>query len=399
MRLYSGRHGQVPVAAAGFSALLCIALASCGGNPSEAGKASSQGGDRPIAVTTLRVKAERFADTYIAPGTVKARESVTITAKVSELVQQVHFDSGDTVRAGTPLITLSDGQQQAALVEAQANASDADQQYRRLNELAEQKLIARAQLDNQRTARDAAQARVAQIRAQLADRVIRAPFAGVLGMRQVSPGALIAPGTAIATLDALDRVYVDFPLPEAQLARAVIGARTTGTVAAWSQVRFVGVIASIDARIDPTTRSVLVRAAFDNADRQLRPGMLMTVALSSAERQAFRVPEIAVIQIGHDSFLYRVKADDRVEQIKVTLASRDSGKVEIIEGVQSGDRIVVEGAGKLRPKAKISETQDNKSDSKSDSKSGASIAPMVQNAAAISTAVISTVHASVNAGR
>ncbi|MBN8212860.1 MAG: efflux RND transporter periplasmic adaptor subunit [Xanthomonadales bacterium] len=334
-----------------------LGLAACGGGEKPAGGpgGAGQGGDRPTPVTTIRIQPETFTDSVTAIGTVKARESVTVTAKVSEIVQTVHFDSGQQVRAGDPLITLSDRQQQASLAEAQAAADEAERLYRRQNELAQQQLIARAQLDNQRAARDAAQARVAQIRAQLADRVIRAPFSGVLGLRQVSPGALVTPGVAIATLDDLSRVYVDFPLPEAQLSRVAVGRRINGRATAYPDRAFDGAVTTIDARLDPATRAVQVRADFANGERMLRPGMLMTVEVPGVERQALLLPEIAVTQIGRDSFVFRAKPDDSVEQVKVTVAARRSGKVEIADGLAAGDRIVVEGTGKLRAGGKISE--------------------------------------------
>ena len=190
--------------------MLVLALAACGG----AGDAPQRGGEEATAVTTAVVRKQPFNDSLEAIGTARARESVTVTAKVSEIVQRIHFDSGDDVGRGAVLVTLSGQQQQASLAEAQASASEAERLYQRQSELARQQLIARSQLDNQRAARDAARARVAQVRAQLGDRVIRAPFAGVLGIRQVSPGALVTPGTPIATLDDLSRMYVDFPLPE-----------------------------------------------------------------------------------------------------------------------------------------------------------------------------------------
>lgn len=337
-----------------------LALAACGGDKASGGPGGGPGGgqggaDRPVPVTTVRLQSESFAERISAIGTVKARESVTITAKVSELVQQVHFDSGDEVRAGAPLITLSDRQQQAALAEAQASADEAERLYRRQSELAAQQLIARSQLDNQRATRDAAKARVAQIRAQLADRVIRAPFSGVLGLRQVSTGALVTPGVAIATLDDLARVHVDFPLPEAQLSMAAPGRAIRGTAAAWPEREFTGAIAIIDARIDPATRAVMVRADLPNPERLLRPGMLVNVELPGATREALLVPEIAVVQVGRESFLYRVKDDGSVEQVDVVIGARSGGKAEVVEGAKAGDRIVVDGTGKLRPGAKIVE--------------------------------------------
>ncbi len=314
-----------------------------------------QGGDRPTPVTTVRLKSETFADSVTAIGTVKARESVTVTAKVSEIVQTVHFDSGQQVRAGDPLITLSDRQQQASLAEAQAAADESERLYRRQNELAQQQLIARAQLDNQRAARDAARARVAQIRAQLADRMIRAPFSGVLGLRQVSPGALVTPGVAIATLDDLSRIYVDFPVPEAQLSRVAADRRISARATAYPDRVFDGVVTTVNARLDPATRAVQVRADIANDERLLRPGMLMTVEVPGASRKALLLSEIAVTQVGRDSVVFRVKADDSVEQVRVVIAARRGGKVEIADGLATGDRIVVEGTGKLRPGGKISE--------------------------------------------
>jgi membrane fusion protein (multidrug efflux system) len=339
---------------AGTLLLLACALVACGGEDAaggagKGGPGGGQGGDRPIPVTTVRLQPQSFADTLIAIGTVKARESVTVTAKVSEIVQTVHFDSGQEVRAGAPLITLSDRQQQAALAEAQASADEAGRLLRRQSELVQQQLIARAQVDNQRAARDAAQARVAQIRAQIADRVVRAPFSGVLGLRQVSPGALVTPGTPIATLDDISRVYVDFPLPESQLSRIGPGQRVDARAAAYPEQRFEGTVQTVDARIDPATRAVQVRADLPNPQRLLRPGMLINVEIAGAQRTALLLPEIAVTQVGRDSFVFRVGNKGSVEQVKVVAASRRDGKVEIVDGVAIGDRIVVDGTGKLRP--------------------------------------------------
>ena len=187
-------------------AFMCL-LTACGKD------AASQrdGGDRPVPVTTQQLRLQPWNDSLQALGTVRAHESITVTAKVSEIVQQVHFDSGDVVAKGAALVTLSGQAQQAALVEAQAAANEAEKLLGRQNELADRQLIARSALDTQRATRDVAHARVAQIRAQLGDRVISAPFAGVLGIRKVSPGSLVTPGTAIATLDDIRRVYVDFP--------------------------------------------------------------------------------------------------------------------------------------------------------------------------------------------
>jgi membrane fusion protein (multidrug efflux system) len=329
---------------------LAGAAAACGSNGAEQRK---DGGDRPIPVTTQQVRMQPFSDAVLALGNVKARESITVTAKVSETVQQVHFESGDLVAAGAPLVTLTGRQQQAAFEQAEATANEADKLYERQTELAGQQLIARSQLDTQRAIRDATRARVAQMRADIGDRVIRAPFGGVLGIRQVSPGALVTPGTAIATLDDTARVYVDFPVPEAMLAALAVGQKVSGTSTAYPGRTFEGQVSTIDARIDQATRSVVVRGDFANDDRALRPGMLVQVTLSRPERQALLVPEISVVQVGSDSFVYRVKPDSSVERVDIKVGSRRDGLAEVTQGLTVGDRIVVDGTGKLRVGARV----------------------------------------------
>lgn len=330
-----------------FACLLLVVLAGCGSDKGSADP-NARGADRPVQVTTQVVQPRAFSDNLHALGTVHAREAITVTAKVSETVQQVHFDSGDTVTRGAPLVTLSGQQQQAALSEAQAAANEATRMYKRQSDLAAQQLIARASLDTQAAMRDAANARVAQIRAQLGDRVIRAPFAGVLGIRKVSPGALVTPGTPIATLDDIARVYIDFPLPESDLAFAGVGQRVSGSSASWPGRSFDGTVSAIDSRIDAASRALTVRADFPNPDQALRPGMLVEVSVHRAQRQALLLPEIAVVQVGGKTFVWRVNAQDKVAQVDVTIGARHDGLAEIVSGLKAGDRIVVEGTGKLR---------------------------------------------------
>ena len=341
-------------ARAGALALLATLLAGCNGG--EAGPAET--GTEAIPVTTGVVATRPWTDLLHAVGTVQAHESVAVTAKVSETVERVHFASGDTVSTGAPLVTLSGRQQRAALAEAQAAANEAERLYKRQSELAEQQLIARSQLDTQRAARDAARARVAQVRAQLGDRTIRAPFAGRLGIRQVSPGALVTPGTVIATLDAIDRVYVDFPVPESALATLAAGQDVSGRASAYPDITFEGVVATVGSRIDPSTRSLIVRAEFPNPDHRLRPGMLVEVRLHQPEREALVVPEIAIVQVGTDAFVWRVGDGGEVQRAPVTVGSRQQGQAEVLSGLAGGDRIVVDGTGKLRPGSVVVDAGD-----------------------------------------
>lgn len=333
-----------PVALLACTALALL-LAACGKEPAKAGR----GNAAPVPVTTSQVALSPWNDTLQALGTAKARESVSVTAKVSELVEQVHFESGQSVARGAPLVTLRGDAQQAALAQARATFAEADQLYRRQAELARQQLVARSTLDSQKAIRDGAEARVREAQAAIGDRQVRAPFEGVLGIRQVSPGSLVSPTTVIATLDDIGRVYVDFQVPEADLASINPGDRVVGGNVAWPGREFEGVVSTIDARVDAATRAVTVRADFPNPDRALRPGMLVDVRIYRPQRQAMVIPEIAVTQVGRESFVYRLDAEDKVEQLKVATGARRAGVVEIVEGLGLGDRIIIDGTGKVRP--------------------------------------------------
>lgn len=328
--------------------LVLVLLASCKGEPQAARR---QGADVPV--TAQVVESAAWSDTLQALGTARARESVTITAKVSEIIERVHFESGQQVAAGTPLVTLRGLAQQAALTQAQATFAEADQLYKRQRELAQQRLVASSTLDTQKAIRDSAEARVAEMQSEIGDRSVRAPFAGVLGIRQVSPGSLVTPTTAIATLDDIERMHVDFQVPEAELSSLANGNKVEATSVAWPGRTFEGEVSTIDARVDPSTRAVTVRADFANGDHALRPGMLLDVRIYRPERQALVVPEIAVVQVGRDSYVYRLKADSTVERADVVTGARRAGVVELKRGIQAGERIIVDGTGKLRPGLKV----------------------------------------------
>jgi membrane fusion protein (multidrug efflux system) len=335
--------------------LLALLLVGCGKD--DAAKPGGPGGrgGGPVPVVVETVRAQDWTDALRALGTVHAREAVTVTAKVSETVQQVHFESGQQVARGAPLVTLSGEQQQASLASAEAALKEAEQLYLRQDQLAKQQLIARASLDAQRAIRDAARAQVAQIRANLSDRVIRAPFAGVLGIRQVSPGALVTPGTAIATLDDISRVYVDFPVPETELADVGAGQALVGHVATFGARSFDGMVATVSTRLDTASRAATVRGDFPNSDGLLKPGMLVEVTLARGTKPALVVPEIAVQQIGSETFVLRVKADETVEKVPVVVGGRVPGKVMLKDGLKAGERIVTEGVGKVQAGARVAE--------------------------------------------
>lgn len=329
---------------------LALALAGCGDKQD-----GNRGGGPPAVVTTAVMAIGPWTDRIEVLGTTTAKESVTITAKVSETVSKVSFDSGEEVRAGDVLVILSDQAEVAGLDEADAAFREAQRLLERQQVLARRQLVAVSQLDAQRAARDAARARLGQVRAQISDRVITAPFDGVLGLRQVSAGSLVTPGTVITTLDDVSSIHLDFSIPERQAPLLSVGQPVTATSEAYPGETFSGAIASLGSRIDPVTRSLPARAAFDNPNRKLRAGMLLEAGLQRAARDTLKVPELALQQVGQQAFVFRVGAEDKVDQVPVRIGARQPGWVEIVEGLKAGDRIVVEGVVKLKPGAKVTE--------------------------------------------
>lgn len=336
-------------------ALLLAGLAACGGKGADKGKGGA--GGAPAVVTTTVLAPAPWVDSIQALGTTTARESVSITAKVSETVAQVRFDSGDQVRAGDVLVTLSDRAEVAGINEASAAYRAAQKLFERQQALAQKQLIAASQFDLQRAARDAAKARLDQVRSGLSDRVITAPFDGVLGLRQVSPGSLVTPGTVITTLDDVSRIRLDFSVPERYLSLLSAGQPVLASSDAWPGEQFRGSITSVGSRIDPVSRALAARAEFDNADGKLRAGMLLDVSLQRAARSTLQVPELALQQVGQQAFLFRVGADSKVDQVPVRIGARRPGWVEIVDGIKAGDRVVVEGIVKLKPGARIIEAK------------------------------------------
>ncbi|MGH8129309.1 MAG: efflux RND transporter periplasmic adaptor subunit [Steroidobacteraceae bacterium] len=336
-------------------AVLAAVVAGCGDDSPGANEAPPA-----VAVLTATVAPVQWRDTIEALGTARANESVTMTAKVSEIVRKVAFESGDIVEAGDVLVDLSSGAQLAGLEEVRAAYQEAERQLKRQQELADRQLVAVSEIDTQRAARDAALARMNVVRASLSDRVITAPFDGVLGLRQVSPGSLVTPGTPIATLDDISIIKLDFSVPERYLAVLARGQDVVARSETYPDRDFEGTVTSVDSRIDAVTRSVTVRAEVPNPERLLRPGMLMSVRLFQAPRDTLVVPEIAVLQVGVESFVFRISKSQTAERVKVDLGARRKGEVEIAGGLSAGDVIVTEGAVKLRDGVRVSASRPGK---------------------------------------
>jgi membrane fusion protein (multidrug efflux system) len=325
--------GRPPAAAGGFGA---------------AGRPQAQ----PPLVTVGRVRRDSIFDAVEALGTAQANESVTLTAKVSDIVRRVNFEDGDYVEGGAILVELMNQEEEAALAEARANLEDVESQLRRLEDLSARGLTSASELDVARSRAAANRARLNSVVARLGDRLILAPFSGLLGFRQISPGTMLSPNTTITSIDDISVIKLDFTVPETFVGAMEPGARIVAKSVSFPDRDFEGTVRTIGSRVDPVTRAVTVRAHIENADRALRPGMLLTVEIVTAERSALVVPESSVFQVQTRAYVYTVDGDT-ARQREIQVGSRRFGVVEVTGGVEEGDLIVVEGIIKLREGAKL----------------------------------------------
>lgn len=330
-------------------ALLALLLAACSGGEPGAGAAGGKGGDAPVPVTVAAAELKPWQQPVEGIANLRAQEAVLITAPVAGRVTAVQFREGARVAAGAPLVQLEDTEERAEYNAAKTNLDLQQQRFTRSQELRDKQLLSQDEFDAQAQTLKDAQARVALARAKLDKLAIRAPFAGVLGFRQVSPGTLVRPGDSIVSLDAIDTLRAEFQVPESQLATLAAGSAVTARSAAYPGRIFTGKVAMIGSRVDETTRTVTIQARIDNRDLALKPGMLLTLTAEAKARQALFVPEAAVVPEGNNQFLWRVGADNTVERIAVTLGARQPGFVEITAGLKAGDVVVTEGHGNLRP--------------------------------------------------
>jgi len=353
------RYGFAAVVAVALAMIALVivgktALSAVGSGASAANQAakgpSGPGGATPVVA--VAAAQHTFTDALQALGTARARESIVLTPKVADTIRAIRFESGDRVRRGQVLVEMSSVEQAADLAQARAANDAAQEELRRYQELFERGFASQARLDTVRAAADAAQARVNAGGSRIADRTIRAPFAGVVGLRTASPGQFMRPGDQIGTLDDISEIKLDFDVPETQIARLASGVQIIALTAAFPDRTFEGVISHVDSRVDPTTRTVRVRAMLPNQDEAIRPGMLMTVRVLANPRDALAIPEIAILDRADGAWVYRVVSSDRgqaVEQVAIRTGQRSGGVVEVLEGLNAGDLVITEGVQSVRP--------------------------------------------------
>jgi membrane fusion protein (multidrug efflux system) len=308
----------------------------------------------PTPVTIVEARPNPIEDRIEALGTIFANESAAITAAITEKVVAIHFEDGQAVKAGDLLVTLKQDEERAQRAAAMEQLAEHKRELKRLQTLLNEDVIPQRTYDERLTLLNITRQRIREIEARIDDRTIRAPFDGVLGLRQVSVGALVEPGDLIATIDDLSRIKLDFNVPATHLSSLQPGSVIHAYSAGWCDVRFEGTVSTIGTRIDPETRSVLIRAMVPNRETRLKPGMLMTVELLKGQRQALMIPEEALVPVQRRVYVLAVDDDSRVQRKQVSIGLREQGMVEITQGLLDGERVIVRGTTRVRPGQEVS---------------------------------------------
>jgi membrane fusion protein (multidrug efflux system) len=309
-------------------------------------------------VLVAEVVEDDFVDRIEALGTLKANESVELTVNVTETITAIHFDDGQRVEAGQVLVEMTNSEEHAQLQEARATLNEAKRQYNRVSRLESRGIEAQSLLDQRQREVDTARARLAAIESRLADRLISAPFSGVIGLRNVSVGALVETGDTITTLDDDTTMKLEFAVPSVYLAELQPGLMIHARSRAYRDRNFEGEVKAVDSRVDPVNRSILVRAMIPNPDRLLKPGMLMTVELRHNPRRTQVIPESALMPKGSEQFVFVVEADSeaeekRVVRRKISIGSRRPGEVEVLSGLHAGERVIIHGTDKAKAGGRV----------------------------------------------
>ncbi len=309
--------------------------------PSGQVEQSREGGPPPVLVT--RIETEIIDETLEALGNVLANEQATLIAKVTERVDSVYYSDGEYVEAGKLLIQLNDEQQKAALAEAQAQLDERERQLSRVREVESSGALSRSAIDEEQTRFTMSQARLDLIQSDLNDRQIRAPFDGLLGLRNISPGELVTPNKALVTISDLTPIKVDFTVPERYIGAIHEGQRIYATSISYPDKEFSGTIRSISPIVDSISRAAQARAFISNEDTLLRPGMLLQVNINLGQRERLTVPESALKPVGNRTFVMRLDEENVAHEVEVTIGERYVGKVEVASGLEKGDTVVTHG--------------------------------------------------------
>ena len=342
------------IAAAVFLLLMIVggAFKLLAGDKGPAGAGGPGGaGGRAAAVSQTAVSTRPFVDRIEVLGVAKGQQSVTITSNTTEMVTAVRFRDGQRVARGQVLVELKAGEEDAGLIEANARLAQAEREYARWKTLADRGVAPRATAEQYLAALETARASVTAAGARKLDRVIRAPFSGVVGLTDVTAGTLIQPGSAIVSLDDTSTIRVDFRIPDRYLPVLREGSPIAARPDAYPDEVFTGRIALLDSRIDAATRAITARAEFPNPSGRIKPGMLMRVSIEHGGRDGLAVPEAAVQFEGDQAYVFVIAPKGEGQAARkqaVTVGVTQGGFVEITGGLKAGDRVVGDGLNRIQ---------------------------------------------------
>lgn len=316
----------------------------------------------PEAVTTIVAHQEDWPSTINAIGTVAAVRGVTVSADLPGVVERIAFESGQAVRQGDVLAVLDTRQERAQLAAADAQHDLARLNYDRMNGLLGERVISRAEFDRATADQRQAEARAGEIKAAIERKTIRAPFSGILGLRQINLGQYLSAGDALVSLEALDPIYVNFGVPQQSAGQMQRGRSVRVTIDGVADGEFVGRITAVDSVVDPDTRNVQVQATVPNRAARLRPGMFVQTDVAVGLTQAVvALPASAINYAPYGDSVFVVtdiKSDDGrvykgVRQQFVKLAGSRGDQVAVVSGVKPGEEVVTSGVFKLRNAAAV----------------------------------------------
>ncbi len=316
----------------------------------------------PEAVTTIVAQEERWPNDLDAIGTVAAVQGVTVSADLPGLVETIEFTSGQHVSAGAELVRLDVSQERAQLAAAEAQRELARLNLERMSHLLEKGVVSQAEFDQVAAEAKQGDARAAEIRAVIERKRIRAPFTGVLGIRQINKGQYLTAGNAVVPLQSLDPIYVDFAVPQTELDAVKLGAEVGVEAESVQVLRSAGRVTAINSVVDEATRNVQVQASLRNPRGGLRPGMFVKVQIGlGAGESVIALPTSAINYAPYGNSVFVVtglKGPDGkpyrgVEQRFVKLGSERGDQVAVVSGVRAGEEVVTSGVFKLRSGAAV----------------------------------------------
>ncbi len=342
------RHFKTLAIAAGFLSAL-------------SGSVVAQDNATAVPVIVFEARVVPFRDRVEALGTLRSNESVAITAVVADKITSIKFEDGDRVEAGQVLVEMATNEETALMEEARSALAEAKAQFERTKGLTERRLTPETVLDQRRRDYHVTSARVGAMEARLADRILRAPFSGRMGLRTVSVGTLVTPGDVIARLEDDSVMKLDFSVPSTFITTLRPGLEITAKARGFDGQVFRGKLASVDNRIDDITRTIRVRAILPNPGPTARSGPADEHRSIQKPRQSVAViQEESLVPIGTDTYVYVVDKDKLVvERRRIEVGTRRPGIVEINSGLQAGETVVGDGNLKLRPGAAVSILRSN----------------------------------------